>query len=202
MDDGEKISLEPGIIGAEANARLAPYRRKIGPDPASINHCMIGGIAANNASGMCCGTAQNSYRTVESMKIIFHDGTLLDTADPESRALLRGVARGLVREIERHPGRDRAETAVLRERIRHKFRIKNTTGYSINAFVDYDGPRRHPPAPDDRLRRDAGVHRGDHVPDRGGARAQGLGPDPVPGHRERVPGDDHASRPARCPPSS
>ncbi|MBP2686146.1 MAG: linked oxidase domain protein, partial [Deltaproteobacteria bacterium] len=53
--NGEKISLGPGVIGAEANARLAPYRRKIGPDPASINHCMIGGIAANNASGMCCG---------------------------------------------------------------------------------------------------------------------------------------------------
>ncbi|MBP2674853.1 MAG: linked oxidase domain protein, partial [Deltaproteobacteria bacterium] len=41
---GESISLEPGIIGAEANAVLAPYRRKIGPDPASINHCMVGGI--------------------------------------------------------------------------------------------------------------------------------------------------------------
>ena len=70
-DHGHAVSLQPGIIGARANQLLAPYQRKIGPDPASINACMIGGIAANNASGMCCGTAQNSYHTVKSMRIIF-----------------------------------------------------------------------------------------------------------------------------------
>ena len=59
--DAATISLQPGIIGGHANRYLAPYQRKIGPDPASINTCWIGGIAANNASGMCCGTAQNSY---------------------------------------------------------------------------------------------------------------------------------------------
>jgi D-lactate dehydrogenase len=136
-DGGEKISLEPGIIGGEANTWLAPYGRKIGPDPASINHCMIGGIAANNASGMCCGTAQNSYRTVESMKIIFHDGAVLDTGDPGSRRSFGASHPDLVREI----GTLRDEIVrdpVLRERIRHKFRIKNTTGYSLNAFVDYE----------------------------------------------------------------
>src|SRR5271169_588511 len=86
-NNGERITLEPGILGAEANRYLAPFGRKIGPDPASINSCMIGGIAANNASGMCCGTAQNSYKTVESMKIIFADGTVLDTRNPGSRLL-------------------------------------------------------------------------------------------------------------------
>jgi D-lactate dehydrogenase len=139
LDGGEKISLEPGIIGAAANDFLAPYRRKIGPDPASINHAMIGGIAANNASGMCCGTAQNSYRTVESMKILFHDGAFLDTADPESRRSFEASHAGLIRELESI--RDEiGGDPVLRDRIRHKFRIKNTTGYSLNAFVDYTDP--------------------------------------------------------------
>jgi len=138
-DEGARISLEPGIIGAEANACLAPHGRKIGPDPASINHCMIGGIAANNASGMCCGTAQNSYRTVESMKIILQDGAVLDTADPESRRAFASSHPGLVRELEAIRDEIAADPA-LRERIRHKFRIKNTTGYSINAFVDYADP--------------------------------------------------------------
>ncbi|MBF4390310.1 FAD-binding oxidoreductase, partial [Vibrio anguillarum] len=76
-DEGKKITLQPGVIGADANKYLAPFQRKIGPDPASINTCKIGGIAANNASGMCCGTAQNSYRTVDSMKIVFADGSVL-----------------------------------------------------------------------------------------------------------------------------
>src|SRR6266568_9436886 len=78
-DRGERIVLEPGVVGAEANAALAPFGRKIGPDPASIGSCMIGGIVANNASGMCCGTTQNSYRTLESLKLVFADGTRLDT---------------------------------------------------------------------------------------------------------------------------
>ena len=45
----------------------------------------VGGIAANNASGMCCGTAQNSYRTLVSMRVMLADGTLVDTGDAASR---------------------------------------------------------------------------------------------------------------------
>ena len=136
---GESITLGPGVIGAEANALLAPHGRKIGPDPASIGACMIGGIAANNASGMCCGTAQNSYRTVESMRIVLADGTLLDTGDPESRRRLAAARPELVDELAAI--RDAiAADPVLAERIRSKYRIKNTTGYSLNAFVDFHDP--------------------------------------------------------------
>ncbi|GAL17867.1 predicted D-lactate dehydrogenase [Vibrio maritimus] len=42
LDEGEKIRLQPGVIGADANKYLLPYQRKIGPDPASINTCKIG----------------------------------------------------------------------------------------------------------------------------------------------------------------
>jgi len=139
LDGGERIALEPGVIGAEANAFLAPFGRKIGPDPASINHCMIGGIAANNASGMCCGTAQNSYRTVEGMKILLSDGKLLDTADPSSREAFAGSHPGLIAEIARIRDEIRRDEP-LRNRIAAKFRIKNTTGYGINSFLDHEDP--------------------------------------------------------------
>ncbi|MBR7888183.1 FAD-binding oxidoreductase [Marinomonas sp. A79] len=136
---GHSISLQPGIIGARANQILAPFQRKIGPDPASINACMIGGIAANNASGMCCGTAQNSYHTIESARLIFADGTLLDTSDDASRAafakshteLLSTLTR-LSREVQTNP--------ELAEKIRHKYRLKNTTGYSLNSLTDFEDP--------------------------------------------------------------
>ncbi len=139
MDGGERIALEPGVIGAEANAMLAPYGRKIGPDPASINAAMIGGIAANNAAGMCCGTAQNSYRTVEAMKLVLSDGTPVDTADPESRRRLAAQRPELLAELAAIRDEIRSD-AALETRIREKYRIKNTTGYSINAFVDYQDP--------------------------------------------------------------
>lgn len=138
-DNGDKITLEPGIIGSEANLYLSPYARKIGPDPASIKHAMIGGIAANNASGMCCGTADNSYKTVAAMKIIFADGSVLDTGDSVSCEVFKKSHEALIAEIERI--RDEINADVpLSNRIRQKYKIKNTTGYSMNAFIDFQDP--------------------------------------------------------------
>ncbi|MFZ5427321.1 MAG: FAD-binding and (Fe-S)-binding domain-containing protein [Thermodesulfobacteriota bacterium] len=138
-DHASLITLEPGVIGAEANFQLAPHGKKIGPDPASIGAAMIGGIAANNASGMCCGTAENSYKTVESMKLVFVDGSFLDTASPASRDAFRESHPGLVAEIEAMRDEIRADKK-LADRIRRKFKIKNTTGYGINSFVDFEDP--------------------------------------------------------------
>ncbi|CAD5366354.1 Predicted D-lactate dehydrogenase, Fe-S protein, FAD/FMN-containing [Rubrivivax sp. A210] len=138
-EGGWTISLQPGVIGATANRRLAPFHRKIGPDPASIDAAMIGGIAANNASGMCCGTAQNSYRTVESMRVVLADGSVLDSADAASRAALARQRPELLAGLAQLVADVRADEA-LAARIRHKFRMKNTTGYSLNALVDYEDP--------------------------------------------------------------
>ncbi len=139
VDDGNKIILQPGVIGADANRYLAPFQRKIGPDPASINTCKIGGIAANNASGMCCGTAQNSYRTVDSMKIVFSDGTILNTADEASIAAFKQSHASLVSGIEALC-QQMADNKELSDKIKHKYRLKNTTGYALNALVDYQDP--------------------------------------------------------------
>ena len=136
---GAKIRLEPGVIGARANQLLAPFARKIGPDPASVNACKIGGIVANNASGMCCGTAQNSYQTLASMRIILADGTLLDTADDDSRAAFRQSHAGLLQQLT-ELRRQVLDNPALHNRIINKFRIKNTTGYSLNALVDFSDP--------------------------------------------------------------
>ncbi len=138
-DDALSVRLGPGIIGGEVNRRLAPLGRKIGPDPASIATCKIGGIAANNASGMCCGTAQNSYQTVLGMRLVFADGSLLDTEDAASRDAFRASHAALLDELARLAQQTQSDT-TLAERIRRKFRIKNTTGYSLNALVDYSDP--------------------------------------------------------------
>jgi D-lactate dehydrogenase len=139
LDNGERIRLQPGVVGGHANRYLAPYGRKIGPDPASINAAMIGGIAANNASGMCCGTAQNSYRTVAGMRLVFQDGTRLDTADPTSRAAFRRRRPELLDALDAL-GREVRSRPALAARIRRKYTLKNTTGYSLNALVDFEDP--------------------------------------------------------------
>jgi D-lactate dehydrogenase len=139
LDNNQKIKLEPGIIGAKANNYLAPHGLKIGPDPASIGACMIGGIVANNASGMCCGTAQNSYQTIADIRIVLNDGTILDTENNDSLTAFKNSHTALIQEIESL--RDEIKSnETLYHLIKNKFKIKNTTGYSINALVDYQDP--------------------------------------------------------------
>lgn len=138
-DGGNTVEVGPAIVGAEVNRRLAPLGRKIGPDPASINAAKIGGIAANNSSGMCCGTAQNSYNTLAALRVMLADGTVLDTGDAASVATFRYTHRTLLERLAALAGEVRADTA-LADRIRTKYKIKNTTGYSLNALVDYHDP--------------------------------------------------------------
>ena len=139
LDGGARIRLQPGVIGAAANAALAPLQRKIGPDPASINAAKIGGIVANNSSGMCCGTAQNSYHTLAGMRLVLADGSVLDTEDPTSVAAFRRSHGDMLKRLAELGRQTRADTA-LAARIRHKYRLKNTTGLSLNALVDFDEP--------------------------------------------------------------
>jgi D-lactate dehydrogenase len=129
--------LGPSLVGGDANRMLAPFGRKIGPDPASIATAKIGGIAANNASGMCCGTGQNSYHTLASMRLVLADGAILDTADPHSVAGFR-ASHGALLDGLAAIARDARADAALAARIREKFRLKNTTGYAINALIDFD----------------------------------------------------------------
>lgn len=139
LENGNKIRLQPGIVGGKVNRILAPYGRKFGPDPASINAAMVGGIIINNASGMNCGTHENAYETIESARIIFADGTLLDTADSASREAFRQARPVFVEKIEETRDRIRSDREFA-ARIKKKYSIKNTTGLSINPFIDYDDP--------------------------------------------------------------
>lgn len=136
LNNGNSIKLQVGLRGYQANRYLVKYGRKIGPDPASLDSAMIGGIAANNASGMCCGTSENSYKTVADIRVILSDGTILDTGSQESRDSFVKSNGHLLKELEDMASSVQADE-ILHEKIKRKFKIKNTTGYSLNALVDY-----------------------------------------------------------------
>ena len=138
-DGGKSITLQPGIVGQRVNEILKPYGKYFTPDPASLKSAMVGGIVMNNASGMCCGTHANSYRVLESVRIILPDGTLLDTGDEKSRAAFVMSHPQFIRKIEELRDKTR-KNAVLMERIRRKYSIKNVTGLTILPFAEYDDP--------------------------------------------------------------
>lgn len=137
LENGEKIRLQPGIRGAAANKLLERYGKKIGPDPASIDSAMIGGIAANNASGMCCGTSENSYKTIADIRVVLSDGTVLDTSSKASTDQFRRERAEVLKSLEDLSAQVRGNRELY-ERIKKKFKIKNTTGYSLNALTDFE----------------------------------------------------------------
>ncbi|WP_030198516.1 FAD-binding and (Fe-S)-binding domain-containing protein [Streptomyces sp. NRRL S-87] len=139
LEGGRRARIRPGTTVARANAALARHGRILGPDPASAIACTLGGVVANNASGMTAGTTRNSYRTLSSLTFVLPSGTVVDTADPlADEELVRAepaLCAGLMavkREIEAEPG--------LVARIRAKFEIKNTNGYRLDAYLDGTTP--------------------------------------------------------------
>jgi len=139
LDGGERIRVQPGVVGGRVNEILGGYGRRFTPDPASINSAMIGGIVMNNASGMSCGTHANSYRMLDSVKIILADGTVLDTGDVTSRASFSATHGAFLGRIEELRDRTRADKDLY-DLIRRKYSIKNVTGLTILPFVEYDDP--------------------------------------------------------------
>ncbi|RMA79995.1 FAD-binding and (Fe-S)-binding domain-containing protein [Umboniibacter marinipuniceus] len=135
-DDGEVIKLGAAVRGAEANAALAKFNRKIGPDPATLKVAMMGGIVANNSSGMCCGVNGNSYHTLRSLKMVLADGTVVDTSSAKSVASFRHSHHSLLAELEALALATQGNES-LSKLIKRKYAIKNTTGFSINSLVDF-----------------------------------------------------------------
>lgn len=137
--EAASISLQPGIIGERVNEILRPFGRKFDPDPASKRSAMVGGIVANNASGMNCGTHANSDAILLHARIVLADGTVLDTGDKASRDTFRVTHAPLLAEIESIRDDIRAD-AGLTALIRRKYSIKNVTGLNLRPFVAFDDP--------------------------------------------------------------
>ena len=115
-ENAERITLQPGIIGSGANKILAEFGKKIGPDPASIDSCFIGGIFANNASGMLVEQQQCAGCVPQHQIGQRHLPKVGKLPNAQGLAFLRGrenVSTVLVRRI----------CSLIRDRIRSLVRI-------------------------------------------------------------------------------
>lgn len=139
LDAGARVRVQPGATVRQVNARLASHGRRLGPDPASEIACTIGGVIANNSSGMACGTEQSSYRTLESMTLVLASGATIDSASADADEQLREAAPDLWAGLSALRERVRGDAESVAS-VRRLFSMKNTMGYGINAFLDHDRP--------------------------------------------------------------
>lgn len=139
LDDGARVRVQPGVTVRDLNARLARFGRKFGPDPASEAACTIGGVVANNSSGMACGTTDNAYRTLESLTVVLPSGTIIDTGAADAAERLRTLEPELFRglgELAERVRRNPRSRAIIEQ----QFSMKNTMGYGLNSLLDFSDP--------------------------------------------------------------
>jgi D-lactate dehydrogenase len=139
LDGGTRVRAGPGAVLGHVNRVLAPYGRRLGPDPASTDIATVGGVVANNAGGMRCGVTADSYRTLRSLTFALPSGTVIDSAAPDAAERFTAAEPELAAGLAAIRDEIRAD-ADLRGRIARKFEIKNTTGYRLCAFLDADEP--------------------------------------------------------------
>lgn len=139
LDGGKEARIGPGTTVGRANITLSRHGRLLGPDPASSSACTVGGVVANNASGMTAGVTRNSYRLLSSLTLVLPSGTIVDTAAPDADARLREAEPELWAGLLSLKGEIEADTELV-ARIRAKYALKNTNGYRLDAFLDGSTP--------------------------------------------------------------
>lgn len=139
LDGGERVRCQPGATLRLVNGHLARHGRRLGPDPASEVACTVGGVVANNSSGMSSGTTRTAYRTVEAMTVVLPNGTVVDTGAPDADARLAALEPDLHRGLTGLRDRVRG-SATMRAEVERQFAMKNTMGYAVNALLDHHDP--------------------------------------------------------------
>jgi D-lactate dehydrogenase len=138
-NDGLRVRARAGMILGHINAMLARYGRRLGPDPASLNACTVGGVIANNSGGMRCTVKNDAYQTVSAMTFVTTSGAVIDTSAPDAEAVFERaepqLAKGLLALRE-----ELLADRELADRVRRKYSIRNTHGYRLCALLDGETP--------------------------------------------------------------
>jgi D-lactate dehydrogenase (cytochrome)/glycolate oxidase len=74
-----QVTLEPGVVHAKFNETLKPYGFFFPPDPGSTKMCTIGGLVANNGSGMRSVKYGTASRYVLDLEVVLADGSIINT---------------------------------------------------------------------------------------------------------------------------
>lgn len=138
-DEGRRVQVEPGLTVRHVNAVLARRGYSLGPDPASEIAATIGGVVANNSSGMACGVKNNAYHLLEDAVFVLPSGTVIDTSEPDAEDRFRCAEPEICATLEDIRDRLRADERAA-EVVATQFAMKNTMGYGLNAFLDYSSP--------------------------------------------------------------
>ncbi len=74
--EDDYVTIQPGIVKAVLDKELRKKNKFLPPDPASSNYCTIGGMIANNSSGIHCLGYGNTIDFLEQVNVVYPDGSI------------------------------------------------------------------------------------------------------------------------------
>ncbi len=80
-----QVIIEPGVVLADLNARLAQDRLFFPPDPGSAKMCTVGGMVSNNSRGMRAIKYGATGDYVLGMQVVLPDGRVIEPGSIQAR---------------------------------------------------------------------------------------------------------------------
>lgn len=95
IDAEKKIArVQPGTILDDLRTQASRHGLTLGPDPATHDHCTIGGMIGNNSCGIHAQMSGRMEYNVEELDILLYDGTRLRVGKTDETELGSIIAEG------------------------------------------------------------------------------------------------------------
>ncbi|MDD3024488.1 MAG: FAD-binding oxidoreductase [Syntrophomonadaceae bacterium] len=82
-----QVILRPGVIHAELNKELAKYNLFFPPDPGSSLMCTVGGMVANNASGLRAVKYGCTEQYILGLEVVLPNGDIITTGGIKAKCI-------------------------------------------------------------------------------------------------------------------
>ncbi len=131
--------VQPGVVLDDLRDRAEQYHLTFGPDPATHNHCTLGGMMGNNSCGIHALMAGKTVDNVEELEILTYDGLRLHVGATSDEELEQIIAEGGRR------GEMYARMKALRDRyadlIRQRYPNipRRVSGYNLDQLLPENG---------------------------------------------------------------
>ncbi|HVU67534.1 MAG TPA: FAD-binding oxidoreductase, partial [Ktedonobacteraceae bacterium] len=131
--------IQPGVILDDLRDAAEQHHLTFGPDPATHNHCTLGGMIGNNSCGVHALMAGKTGDNIEEMEILTYDGLRLRVGQTSEEELARIIAQGGRR------GEIYAQLKALRDkyadliRARYPAIPRRVSGYNLDELLPEKG---------------------------------------------------------------
>jgi FAD/FMN-containing dehydrogenase/Fe-S oxidoreductase len=140
LDPRRRIArVEPGIYRDRLDDAAREHGLTFGPDPATHDHCAIGGMIGNNACGAHAQMAGRTSENIDGLEILTYDGLRMRVGPTSGEELERTIAAG------GRQGQIYQDLQTLRDRyaelIRERFpKIpRRVSGYCLEQLLPENG---------------------------------------------------------------